>query len=450
MIMILLMAAGTYVGIAFYFEENYFYGTYINDMDCSYKTPVEVEFMLHASVEEYALHLTGRRGLEDRISSEEIDMEYIIDDSLYRIQKEQEPWKWVIGFFQEHSYHLEDLITYDEKKLEDRVHTLVFLEKENVFREKDAHIGFSKEDGAYILRDYDPGTEIREEVLYQAVQTAVEELETELGLEESDCYLHPEKDQADRVKALQQGIETANRYLSAEIHYDWNGSPVEIDSERIRGWLEIRDTSVILKEDRVMEFLRQQAAKYDTYGKNTSFRSSDGRQIQLNTTAYGWETDLEDELAFLLPELKAGKQSSREPVHRMTEPSKWQVELGDSFVEIDLTNQRLYLYVKGTQILESDFVSGNTSRGWTTPAGVFGLTYKTRNAVLRGDGYATPVSYWMPFNGNIGMHDATWRDSFGGTIYQTNGSHGCINLPLEKAKIIYEYVYTGFPIVCYY
>ena len=51
---------------------------------------------------------------------------------------------------------------------------------------------------------------------------------------------------------------------------------------------------------------------------------------------------------------------------------------------------------------------------------------------------------------NIGMHDATWRSAFGGDIYRTNGSHGCINLPFEKAKIIYDYVYTGFPVICYY
>ena len=48
------------------------------------------------------------------------------------------------------------------------------------------------------------------------------------------------------------------------------------------------------------------------------------------------------------------------------------------------------------------------------------------------------------------MHDATWRNNFGGDIYLTNGSHGCINLPLDKAEAIYAYVSTGFPIICYY
>lgn len=91
-----------------------------------------------------------------------------------------------------------------------------------------------------------------------------------------------------------------------------------------------------------------------------------------------------------------------------------------------------------------------TKSGRMTPPGVFGLTYKTKNAVLKGEDYETPVNYWMPFNGNIGMHDATWRRKFGGEVFIKNGSHGCINLPLESAKEIYSYISTGFPVVCYY
>ena len=126
-------------------------------------------------------------------------------------------------------------------------------------------------------------------------------------------------------------------------------------------------------------------------------------------------------------------------------------DIGNSYVEIDLTNQHLYLFQNGSIVLETDFVSGNMSKaGCMTPPGVFGLTYKTKNAVLRGADYETPVNYWMPFNGNVGMHDATWRGSFGGTIYLTSGSHGCVNLPLNMAAAIYEYVSTGFPVVCYY
>jgi len=68
---------------------------------------------------------------------------------------------------------------------------------------------------------------------------------------------------------------------------------------------------------------------------------------------------------------------------------------------------------------------------------------------LNGEDYSTPVDYWMPFAGNVGMHDATWRGSFGGDIYLNNGSHGCVNLPWSSAKTIYENVDAGFPVLVY-
>jgi len=117
---------------------------------------------------------------------------------------------------------------------------------------------------------------------------------------------------------------------------------------------------------------------------------------------------------------------------------------------MNLTAQHLFYYKNGKLLIESDFVSGNEAKGWSTPAGSYELTYKQRNAVLKGKNYNTPVTYWMPFNGNIGMHDAGWRNSFGGDIYMRSGSHGCINLPRDKAEIIYGYMEHNFPIVCYY
>ena len=78
------------------------------------------------------------------------------------------------------------------------------------------------------------------------------------------------------------------------------------------------------------------------------------------------------------------------------------------------------------------------------------MTYKERNAMLVGENYETPVSYWMPFNQNVGLHDAVWRDSFGGSIYKTSGSHGCINLPYAIAKQIYGYAEKGMPVICYH
>ena len=82
-----------------------------------------------------------------------------------------------------------------------------------------------------------------------------------------------------------------------------------------------------------------------------------------------------------------------------------------------------------------------------TPKGTYKIQYKTRNTYLTGADYRSFVNYWMPFYGGYGLHDATWRSSFGGDIYKYGGSHGCVNLPLSKAKKIYNNSYAGMRVV---
>ena len=118
-------------------------------------------------------------------------------------------------------------------------------------------------------------------------------------------------------------------------------------------------------------------------------------------------------------------------------------------MEINLTAQHLFFYKNGSLIVESDFVSGNASKHYDTPTGIYGLTYKERDATLRGEDYASKVAYWMPYCNNVGMHDASWRSSFGSNIYKTSGSHGCVNLPASAAKKIFENIEKGDPVLVY-
>ncbi len=145
----------------------------------------------------------------------------------------------------------------------------------------------------------------------------------------------------------------------------------------------------------------------------------------------------------------SGESQSREPEYSQTGASFDENDYGNTYAEVNLTAQHMFLYVDGNKVMESDFVSGNVARGFATPPGIFGIMYKQRDAVLRGPGYASPVRFWMPFNGGIGFHDANWRGQFGGSIYRTNGSHGCVNMPYEAAKTLFENIYTGMPVICY-
>ena len=132
--------------------------------------------------------------------------------------------------------------------------------------------------------------------------------------------------------------------------------------------------------------------------------------------------------------------------------------LGGSFIEADLTAQHLWVYQDGEVILESDLVSGVMTEYSHTPDGVWILDYKETDTTLLGDineegvyGYAEYVYYWMRLNDEgIGLHDATWREYFGGDIYIDYGSHGCLNLPLDVAMQIYNYIDETTPVIIYY
>lgn len=116
------------------------------------------------------------------------------------------------------------------------------------------------------------------------------------------------------------------------------------------------------------------------------------------------------------------------------------------YILIDISDQTLKYYVKGKVKLKSNVVTGG--RGCGTPKGRFKLHHKARNVNLTGPGYVSHVSYWMPFIGqSYGMHDASWRSTFGGSIYKYNGSHGCVNMPRSKVSKLYKMVPNGTRVI---
>ena len=126
---------------------------------------------------------------------------------------------------------------------------------------------------------------------------------------------------------------------------------------------------------------------------------------------------------------------------------------GHTCVEVDVTNQTVYFYIGEKLILSTPCVTGYKGVH-DTPAGNYSISYKARDTYLTGPTWRSFVNYWMPFNGGIGLHDATWRgygpENFGGQVYVTNGSHGCVNLPHAAAQTIYESAYAGMPVHVHY
>lgn len=246
-------------------------------------------------------------------------------------------------------------------------------------------------------------------------------------------------------------MEQAQKDLAGvTITYQFGDQSEVLDNDRILSWLkEQEDGNVAIDEQQAKAFVKELAEKYDTAYTTRTFHTTGGRDIQIAQGDYGWRIDQEAETKHLL-ELLAAKQSATcEPIYAQTAAFHAKNDWGTTYVEVSLTDQYLWLYKDGHCILESYFVSGNPTRGHATPKGIYGLTYKTRDATLSGEGYDSKVKYWMPFNRNVGLHDAPWRKTFGGQIYRNNGSHGCINLPPANAAKIYENVDKNTPVIVY-
>ena len=123
--------------------------------------------------------------------------------------------------------------------------------------------------------------------------------------------------------------------------------------------------------------------------------------------------------------------------------------MGNTYVEISIDRQHMWYYKNGKLIVETDVVTGNADGWHNTPKGFHSIYSRARNTTLSGPGYSSFVEYWMAFCGGCGIHDASWRSRFGGSIYKGDGSHGCVNTPIDKVRIIYNNTTTGTPVIIY-
>ena len=320
------------------------------------------------------------------------------------------------------------------------------MKEEKQIKPVNAYIEY--ENDAFVVKEEVLGTAVDKSKLQRSIRDCIKNIEKELNLAEAGCYYEP------TVTADNEKFETVvgqlNKSLKTVITYQIGNNTEVLDSSIFAEWLSANHKFEIeVDEEGLSAFVKELGRKYNTAYSAKKLMTSYGTEVTIPNSHYGWKIDNAAEKAAIVEEILAGENVTRDLHYSMTANSHEGPDYGNSYVEINLTAQHLFMYVDGELIVESDFVSGNLANGWDTPTGAFTLTYKDKDAVLRGENYATPVTYWMPYAGNVGMHDATWRSEFGGEIYKTDGSHGCVNLPWSKAKIIFENIEQGFPVLCY-
>lgn len=444
----LLILITVYMIMSLFCMKHFCFGTTINGMNVGGKTVAEAETVIKNQLSTYQITLLERENKKEIIKGSDIDVELVLHNEVAEILAAQNGFAWIANLINKPAYELEQRASYNAEKLEEQLALLDAMKPEN--QREPVNAGYSEyTEHGYQLIPADYGTKLNQKLLKKTVGKSVESLETSLDLDGAGCYVLPKI--GDDHRSLNALIDTLNKYVATEIHYEFGSKEEVLTGETIATWLSVdNNMEVVVDRDAVLQYVKGVARRHNTAYAAKTLMTSYGKEVKISGGAYGWRIDNSAERNQIIEDIKTGNIIEREAVFLTRANSFDGPDYGNSYVEINLSAQHLFLYVDGELIIDTDFVSGRISRGNRTPEGCFPLTYKTEKATLRGRDYETPVDYWMPFNGNIGMHDLTSRKKFGGAIYQTNGSHGCINLPWEAAKTIYKHVEKGFPVLCYY
>lgn len=437
----------TITAATLFFKTHFYPGTVINGIKVSCQTAEEADCRLARKASSYILTLNERNNIREQIKGSEIGLEfgYPFVSSYYK--KIQNRTFWIISLLQRNCLTFEEAFTYDEGLLNKKYEALICTDSSRTIKPKNAGLIYSN--GAYRITKEIPGNQVIDEVLYEHIKLAIKNGSPELDLEQINCY-HKPTIKWDSQKVLNTKI-VAEGYVSSKVIYQFADGTTSVDGDNISVWINFDDNlNISFDKKKIAFFLNQLAVHYDTTGKERDFITSSGKRIKIGGGDYGWKVDIRKETENLIEIIMSGMTVVKEPEFSQRGALRDSNDIGTTYVEIDLTKQHLWFYISGILIVQGDVVTGNVRKGYKTPEGIYGLKYKIRNAVLKGENYETSVSYWMPFNHDIGVHDAPWRTRFGGDIYLTRGSHGCINAPLPVAEVMFKQITVGTPIICYY
>ncbi|MBQ8231976.1 MAG: L,D-transpeptidase family protein [Lachnospiraceae bacterium] len=442
-----------YLVMTWYYMSRFTINTWINGIYCTGKTVEEINSEFLQIAETPSVRIIDLQGREYEITAQELFYSVDYTEALRELLASQKAWRWPVGLFERKELTASPKTDYDEEVLHDFWESLSCVREAH---EDDASLSILWTEEGYLLKDM---TEDRLDIEagFTRLKDAVENGRIEMNLVDEELYRAVET--TEEQKQILAQWEKVKDFQKLEIIFDMGDEQIVLNQSNIGeflireedgNFLEEEDGSLAISRDKTDAFIDSLADEYDTYKKERTFVSTRGDMITLAKGSYGTLLNREAEKKYLYDALVNRISEVHVPEYEREAYHRGLNDIGNTYIEIDMTDQKMYLYKEGECLVETDIVTGNMSKRWGTPEGVYYVYAKQKNRILRGQGYASPVKFWMPVNGNIGIHDAGWRNKFGGEIYKTSGSHGCINTPYENMKTIYEEVEVGVPVVMFY
>ncbi len=457
-ILLLLVMVG-YLLMAGYYKNSFGPNTWINGVYCTGKTVEEVNSELLSQMKAPILVVTDKYGNSYELATEDADYTEDYSGLLASYQMTQNPFRWLWNVASRKLHTPEPVISYNSDKLRELWLGIPFVQAE-MSKAKELKIGYEADEG-YVLED-GIHNRLDTDAAYCLFTEALQSGQESVTFDETVYQSLSMTDEQNDVWQLWQKIDT---FQNTKLYFDMGQEYEKVTKADFAKFLLTEgqepkltgEGDLQLDTQAIVDYVEALALEYDTYGKERSFQSTRGDVITMSAGIYGTKLKQSAERQFLLEYLQtviAGETAEsvlyHKPTYEKTAAVLGKDDIGDTYIEVDMTEQMLYYYVDGEPEIETPIVTGNMRRGWDTPEGFNYIYAKQKNRILRGANYATFVNYWMPVNGNIGLHDATWRSKFGEDVYETDGSHGCINMPLDEAAKLYEMAEVGTPVVMFY
>ena len=456
---VVLAAIIGYFIVAATYQGKFLPNTMVDNIDLSGMNAQEAACTLLNQKAVPDLRLTTPKGDTAVFSAADFNAKYHVPDGAFEDAAQENPFAWIVKLFKPSEYTVNYYMTYTEWRLRELIDDYDWgnAESENA-------VVVMNDAGQFVVQPETLGDQFDTQTLLNYIKEQVAEGKTTINMEDSGCY---ESYRAE-VKAvdLEKELDLYNNYAKCTITYTFGDyKDYVVNSDMIVDWIMLDDNGAVQKNDEgqiifdynaISQFVAEMAADTDTWGKPHEFQSTVDGLITVPWTGhpystYGWQINQESTAYQLIDLLRAGKTVSVEPeyAHRGYCRGKNNDDIGNTYIDVEISEQHAWVYIDGECVFECDFVSGTeTNPGRRTPRGVCQIMYKARNVTLGTyavQGYEAPVSFWMPFNDwGCGFHDLS-RGAYGGQIYMYNGSHGCLNLSWGNAQTMYDTVEQGMP-----
>ncbi|MDY5497463.1 MAG: L,D-transpeptidase [Anaerobutyricum sp.] len=421
-----------YIAGILFFQSHFYPQTYVGDIGIGICSRNIAKKRIQKELIQFTVSVEEPEGTE-KISGEEAGIFCKDFDYLNLALKKQNSFLWPVQIWNKYTYHNLN-IKVDRAKLQSFVETMKCMHPKTPVASENAKIVYNKEKKEYMIEKESTGNIIDPVLFVQGITDAFSGLDSSISLKDDTYYKKPEYTASSTaVRALKDQM---NQCLNGTVTYRDGGLKKTLSRNKIADFLEYtNDFTLIMNEKQIQSFVK----------KNVSpvFNSVKGK-IPEGLTA--WKVDVKKEADTIMQNLQDGKKTKRKPIYSTEGFDREKESIGRTYIDVSLPNQKMWYVEDGKIMMSSDVVTGNLSTGHGTSVGLYHIEFKQRDHLMVK--YNSFVHYWMPYNTTIGVgfHDASWRSSFGGNIFRTNGSHGCINMPSGKAAELFGMINTGTPV----